>query len=48
MFRCRVGRVKGEWSWERVAKRRECVARRFDGRVIGWREERQRIVRCGG
>ena len=31
-------------SWERVAKRREWVVRRWVGRVIGWREEVQRIV----
>ena len=44
IFRLSVPGEKVLGSWERVAKRREWVVRRWVGRVIGRREEVQRIV----
>jgi hypothetical protein len=48
MFRFRGEEEWKEGSWARVAKRREWVVRSVVGRVVGWREEGQRIVVRGG
>lgn len=47
MFRCSVPPAVVLASWLRVAKRRELRVRRWRGRVRGWGEWLQRIVRWG-